>query len=182
MVKPPAAVALVGGAGALTSIGTVQVPGTVYAASDGADAPNAAIAAGAAATGGLSIAGGADGNKDPDGDCDNDPRKIVEDTAREVVEEWGLAGLDRRISAGQWDHPEYIWAYRGSEVHKETARRLGERYPDLFDGTMNGKGPDFSVKGTDKLVELTTSGELAGHKRKGGAYNSCEYAIYDFKK
>jgi hypothetical protein len=41
--------------------------------------------------------------------------------AKEVIQDWGTSGLDMRISAAQWRHPEYIWAYRGSEVHKEVA-------------------------------------------------------------
>ncbi|MGC5022688.1 hypothetical protein [Micromonospora sp. DT47] len=119
------------------------------------------------ATGALEITDGGNGGEDPDDGCGNDPRKLVEDTAKEVVEEWGLSGLDKRITSAKWEHPEYTWAYRGSEVHKETARRLGQRYPELFDAKMRGKGPDFPVKGTDKLVELTTPGEVAKHKAKG---------------
>jgi hypothetical protein len=100
--------------------------------------------------------------------------------AKEVMQDWGTSGLDMRISDAQWRHPEYIWAYRGSEVHKEVARRLGQRYPDLFDGKMNGTGPDYKVK-TGGKVELTTPGEVAGHKRKGGEYDDCGYAVYNLK-
>jgi hypothetical protein len=106
--------------------------------------------------------------------------KLVEDMAKEVMQDWGTSGLDMRISAAQWRHPGYIWAYRGSEVHKEVARRLGQRYPDLFDGRMNGTGPDYSVK-TGGKVELTTPGEVAGHKRKGGESDDCGYAVYNLK-
>jgi RHS repeat-associated protein len=68
VVKPPKVVALVGGAGTVTNTGaTIQLPGTVYAGVDGADAPNTAAAAGAvAATNALQIAGGNNGDKDDD--------------------------------------------------------------------------------------------------------------------
>ncbi|RSM61981.1 hypothetical protein DMB66_23245 [Actinoplanes sp. ATCC 53533] len=128
----------------------------------------------------MEVAGSGDPGEDPDGGC-NDPRKLVEDMAKEVIEEWGMSGLDKRISEAQWRHPEAIWAYRGSEVHKEVAIRLGQRYPDLFDGTMNGVGPDYSVK-TGGKVELTTPGEVRKHKAKKGEYSTCEYATYDWPK
>lgn len=66
-------------------------------------------------------------------------------------------------------------------MHKEVRDRLGVNYPDLFDGTMNGKGPDFTVKPGGK-IELTTPGELAKHKAKGGEYDACGYALYDSLK
>lgn len=131
VVKPPAVVALTGGA-ALTNVSSkIQVPGAVWNSSDGTDAPTAAVGGAIAATGAMEVAGTGDPGEDPDGDC-NDPRKLVEDMAKEVIEDWGMSGLDQRITAEQWKHPEYIWAYRGSEVHKEVGRRLGRRYPDLF--------------------------------------------------
>ena len=101
--------------------------------------------------------------------------------AEEVIQDWGLPGIDKQISTAQWEHPEYIWAYRGSEVHKEVARRLGLAYPDLFDGKMNATGPDYTPQTTGKKVELTTPGEVAKHKRKGGEYDHCDYAIYNLK-
>ncbi|ATO85560.1 hypothetical protein ACWT_6145 [Actinoplanes sp. SE50] len=83
VVKPPAAIALVGGAGLVTNIdATKQLPGTVFAGAGGNDAPNIAAAAGAvAATEGLQIAGGDNGDDDGCG------QKAAEDLA-EGLADW----------------------------------------------------------------------------------------------
>ncbi|WP_433379285.1 LamG-like jellyroll fold domain-containing protein [Actinoplanes sp. CA-142083] len=188
VVKPPAAVALVGGAGLVTNIGgTVQLPGTVFAGSDGSDAANTAAAAGAvAATEGLKITG----TKDPNG-CGDDPKDIIQEIAQGVADE-GLDSIDADITDAQralYDEEGWrIWRDRGHIVHNRTNERLQDAYPDRF--KYNRRGVDFFDTLTKKWIELTTPGAVSSHKAKGKdptksnydpKYLTCDYSTYKFK-
>ena len=70
--------------------------------------------------------------------------------------------------------------YYGSEVHKETAKRLEQKYPGRFQ--YRTVGPDFVDNWNGKLVELTTPKAVKAHKKKGGDYLTCEYATYTWAK
>jgi RHS repeat-associated protein len=154
---------------------------TMLANSDGSDALTAAAA------GVAGVVAAVAGTDDPKGDddCEPDPRKLIEDTAQEVADQ-GLDVLDALLSPSQWaavaeeGNGWRIWQYRGSEVHKETARRLQTNHPDRF--VYRGVGPDFLDTLTGKLIELTTPGSKAAHKAKGGDYETCEYSLYKWKK
>jgi hypothetical protein len=56
-----------------------------------------------------------------------------------------------RISDAQWRHPEYIWAYRGSEVHKEVASFSRFVRCSFRDADIKGFGDDYLEPGGLRL-------------------------------
>ncbi len=118
--------------------------------------------------------------KPPSASCS---RNTVMDMAQEVANE-GNDYLHNRLSQDQLDamdeEPWRKWQYYGSEVHKETAKRLEDKYPGRF--TYRTTGPDFLDNWNGKLVELTTPKAVKAHKKKGGDYLTCEYATYTWAK
>jgi len=98
------------------------------------------------------------------------------------VDDLGLPGLDARLSGSQaGKEPWLLWQYRGSEVHKLVAAKLRDRYGDRF--RYRTKGVDFLDTLTGKLIELTTPGQVAGHKRRPDSdYDTCDYATYNWKR
>lgn len=152
----------------------LAIPAILLVNADGSDAANQAAAATTAAEAVREAAR----TGDPSG-CGDDPRQIIEDVAQEVADE-GFAPLDAKLSDDQrraiQEEPWREWQYRGSEVHKETASRLSERYGDRF--VYRTVDPDFLDQLTGRLIELTTPKQVRGHQRKGGAYESCDYATY----
>ncbi|MFC7529313.1 RHS repeat-associated core domain-containing protein [Actinoplanes sp. GCM10030250] len=124
--------------------------------------------------------------EDPD-----DPRKVIEDIARDIVEE-GWDNVDKRLTPdqnaaidaeGEW----LRWIFRGSEVHKMTWEELKAQYPGKFE--YHTVGPDFTHKSSGKKIELTTEKAIDAHKRKGKEiskdksyydpdYATCDYATY----
>jgi RHS repeat-associated protein len=154
-------------------------PQIMNANADGSEASNTAAAAAAvgAVEGATSdLADTGDPNK-----CGDDPVKIITDIAQEIADQ-GLDVLDKRLSQDQLDaaeeEPWRKWQYRGSEVHKMTAAELAARYGKRF--IYHTVGVDFLDTLTGKLIELTTPGQVANHKKKGGDYATCDYARYKF--
>ncbi|SNS97149.1 discoidin domain-containing protein [Actinoplanes regularis] len=182
----------------------LRIPSIVVAEADASQAANAAVATGglidgtktAAAAAILAAVVGSGGGNGPQCDSEEEAaRKIVEEMAQTVADQ-GTAVLDLDITPAQWERinePDNfwrIWWARGHIVHQQTADRLRDEYGDRFDYNRN-KGPDFFDNLTQKWIELTTPGEVAGHKRKGRdkklpgydpKYSTCAYATYKWPK
>jgi hypothetical protein len=173
----PAGTQLVNTAAGAAAAATI--PSVMLANSDGSDAQNTAAAVAGAAAAATAAVTGTSTPGDPN-NC-GDPKQIIADVAQQVVDEVGLPGLDARLSESQASkEPWLLWQYRGSEVHKLVADRLRRLYGNRFQ--YRTIGVDFLDTLTGKLIELTTPGQVGPHKKRGGDYDTCDYATYNWKR
>lgn len=92
---------------------------------------------------------------------------IVQDVARSQAAQ-GTAHLSTYLSAAERAAATGAGGSRffGQAAHRATAEALEAAYPGRF--TYSTRGPDFLDTVTNRYVELTTPGQLAGHQARYG--------------
>jgi len=189
---------------ALPTTIAIATPSILLANADGFEDATKVVAAAAAAEAVTELAD----TGDPGDDCNDEEKtkewllEIFEQAIDKVLVD-GLDGLDDLMTQAQKAALERLRApdengnvdpkskakadflervFRGQRFHLAVRDWLLNEYPDegfrYRSGGKNNEGPDFfhGKSGTD--IELTTPGEEAAHRRRGGSYDTCLFSFY----
>ncbi|GAA1767545.1 hypothetical protein [Luedemannella helvata] len=154
------------------------------------DEGQTAVVAAAAVVAGATTTGSGNGKDE----CE--PEDLIAEVAQQIVDELGYEGINEKVTEGQWnfikENGRGLERAQGHVVHQAVADRLAEKYKIKIGKNLVPRfiyirsiGPDYWDLLKEVYVELTTPGQVAGHKAKkdkGPRYGTCRYATYNLPK